>query len=162
MVISTALSALIRLQKLATLKRISEATTMKNLLDASFAKNASHQRIRAFVIFDVTMIASNWDALFVMRRSLKLQISYITQKACIMEWDTNAGNDLSKENANNSKLEFLTATEFYTDTLKPLCDWLSVLDSIFDWLRAPSSQHQFEWLLVLNTYALQCPRKGGR
>ena len=61
-----------------------------------------------------------------------------------MEWDTNAGNDLSKENANNSKLEFLTATEFYTDTLKPLCDWLTVTKSIADWLRAPSSWNQLK------------------
>ena len=33
---------------------------------------------------------------------------------------------------------------FQTDTLKLICDWLALSDTIFDWLRAPSSKHQFE------------------
>ena len=30
-------------------------------------------------------------------------------------------------------------TRYQTDTLKSLCDWSALSDSIFDWLRAPSS-----------------------
>ena len=33
---------------------------------------------------------------------------------------------------------------FQTDALKSLCDWLALLESIADWQRASSSQHQFE------------------
>ena len=32
---------------------------------------------------------------------------------------------------------------FQTDTLKCLCDWLALSDSLFDWLRA-QSRYQFE------------------
>ena len=35
-------------------------------------------------------------------------------------------------------------TGFQTDTLKPLCDWLTVTKSIADWLRAPSSWNQLK------------------
>ena len=33
---------------------------------------------------------------------------------------------------------------FQNDTWKPLCHWLVLSDSIFDWLRASSRKHQFE------------------
>ena len=38
--------------------------------------------------------------------------------------------------------KYVTETGFQTYTLKSLNDWLTLSD--FDWLRAPSSKHQFE------------------
>ena len=40
--------------------------------------------------------------------------------------------------------KYVTETGFQTDTLKSLNDWLTLSDSDFDWLRAPSTKHQFE------------------
>ena len=38
----------------------------------------------------------------------------------------------------------LSEMRFQTDALKSLCEWLALLESLYDWLRSLSSQHQFE------------------
>ena len=39
----------------------------------------------------------------------------------------------------NQVSTMMTETRFKTDTWKSLCDWLALSDTIFEWLRAPSS-----------------------
>ena len=49
-----------------------------------------------------------------------------------------------EESPPSSKTKVRTKMRFQTDALKSLCDWLALSDSTFDWLRTPSSKHQFE------------------
>ena len=69
--------------------------------------------------------------------------------------------DLKSRNSNfvvfigGPTLESHAKTECQTDTLKSLCDWLALYNSIFDWLRASSSKHQFE-IIQKKTHGSEC------
>ena len=68
------------------------------------------------------------------------------------EKSRNSTLTLTKSKRSSSEsLASLSQRGFQTHTLKSLCDLLAIIESQSDWLRAPSSNHQFlnpSWLIL--------------